>query len=166
MIVVTIGTNEQPFDRLVSAAARLGGVEPLLVQHGASTVPAGRGEWVDFLAFDELQRRMLQADTVVCHAGVGSIMLARRCGHRPIVVPRRAQLGEAVDDHQLPIARRMAQDGLVTLVEDTDELPRVLAARGVVAPAPTPASTMPGAAALAAEMRELIASLGARARAA
>ena len=66
---------------------------------------------------------------VVCHAGVGSIMLARRCGKRPIVVPRRLHLGEAVDDHQLPIARRLHANGVVTLVEDVDRLPEAIDAR-------------------------------------
>jgi UDP-N-acetylglucosamine transferase subunit ALG13 len=45
-------------------------------------------------------------------------MLARRCGKRPLVVPRRLHLGEAVDDHQLPIARRLHAAGIVTLLED------------------------------------------------
>ena len=67
---------------------------------------------------------MEQARVVVCHAGVGSIMLARRCGKRPIVVPRRLHLGEAVDDHQLPIARRLHANGVVTLLEDVDRLRR------------------------------------------
>jgi UDP-N-acetylglucosamine transferase subunit ALG13 len=122
MILVTIGTNEQPFDRLVRAAATLGGLESLVVQHGSSRVPHGRGEWVDFVSFAELSTRMEQARVVVCHAGVGSIMLARRCGKRPIVVPRRLHLGEAVDDHQLPIARRLHANGVVTLVEDVERL--------------------------------------------
>ena len=51
-------------------------------------------------------------------------MLARRCGKRPIVVPRRLHLGEAVDDHQLPIARRLDATGIVTLLEDADRLRR------------------------------------------
>ena len=122
MILVTIGTNEQPFDRLVSAAAGLDGLESLVVQHGSSRVPHGRGEWLDFVSFEELSERMRAARVVVCHAGVGSIMLARRCGKRPIVVPRRLHLGEAVDDHQLPIARRLDANGVVTLLEDVDRL--------------------------------------------
>jgi UDP-N-acetylglucosamine transferase subunit ALG13 len=43
MIVVTVGTHEQPFDRLVQAAAPLADHEPLLVQHGTSGVPVGAG---------------------------------------------------------------------------------------------------------------------------
>jgi UDP-N-acetylglucosamine transferase subunit ALG13 len=159
MIVVTVGTNEQPFDRLVRAAAAFGGDEPLLVQHGASQVPHGRGEWVDFLPFDELERRVEGARALVCHAGVGSIMLARRCGKRPIVMPRRHHLGEAVDDHQLPLARRLAQAGLVTLVEDEAAL---LAALHAPAPPVTAAvRQVEGADALSADLRLTLAGLGA-----
>ena len=130
MILVTIGTNEQPFDRLVRAAATLDGLESLVVQHGSSRVAQGRGEWVDFVSFEELSSRMEQARVVVCHAGVGSIMLARRCGKRPIVVPRRLHLGEAVDDHQLPIARRLHANGVVTLLEDVDRLAEAIGGVG------------------------------------
>ena len=130
MILVTVGTNEQPFDRLVRAAAALGGHEPLTVQYGASQVEHGRGRWVDFISFDELSELSQEASAVVCHAGVGSIMLARRCGKLPLVVPRRLHLREAVDDHQLPLARRLDAEGLVQLVEDVDELAAALARRG------------------------------------
>ena len=136
MILVTIGTNEQPFDRLVSAAAGLDGLESLVVQHGSSRVPRGRGEWLDFVSFEELSERMRAARVVVCHAGVGSIMLARRCGKRPIVVPRRLHLGEAVDDHQLPIARRLDANGVVTLLEDVDLLGEAIELVGANAMAP------------------------------
>ena len=58
MILVTIGTNEQPFDRLVAAAAALDGGEPTArpVRLLAAS-PHGPGEWVDFLSFDELAER-------------------------------------------------------------------------------------------------------------
>jgi UDP-N-acetylglucosamine transferase subunit ALG13 len=160
MILVTVGTNEQPFDRLVRAAAGLGGEEELLVQHGSSRVPHGRGEWVDYLPFEELAARAREARVVVCHAGVGSIMMARRSGRRPVVVPRRHQLGEAVDDHQLPLARRLAEAGLVTLVEDESKLEAVLYAEDAVAATPR-GTRLEGAAQLSSEVRELLAGFGA-----
>jgi UDP-N-acetylglucosamine transferase subunit ALG13 len=159
MILFTIGTNEQPFDRLIRAARELAGEEHLLVQHGSSLEPHGRGEWVDFLSFDELAERARGARVVVCHAGVGSIMLARRCGHRPVVVPRRHHLGEAVDDHQLFLARRLAQSGIVTLVEDVADLPAVLAAPDETVSAAE--SPLRGAGALSAEVRAVLDGLGA-----
>jgi UDP-N-acetylglucosamine transferase subunit ALG13 len=160
MILVTVGTNEQPFDRLVRAAALLGGKEDLLVQHGSSLVPHGPGEWVDYLPFETLAARAADARVVVCHAGVGSIMMARSCGRRPVVVPRRHHLGEAVDDHQLPLARRLAEAGLVTLVEDESNLEAVLYAEDAAAAAPGGAR-LAGAAQLSSEVRELLAGFGA-----
>ena len=158
MIVVTIGTNEQPFDRLIRAARALDSDE-LLVQYGSSREPHGRGEWVDFLSFDELAERARSARAVVCHAGVGSIMLARRCGHRPIVMPRRHHLGEAVDDHQLFLARRLAKSAIVTLVEDEQQLAAALELPPAVAAAR--ADALSGADALSADLRALLSELGA-----
>jgi len=126
MILVTLGTNEQPFDRLVAAAAGLEVDEDLIVQHGASRVAPGRGRWVDFLDFDELSELVREARVVVSHAGVGSIMLARRHDKRPIVVPRRLHLGEAVDDHQLPFAQRLHDRGFVRLLEDERALTAIV----------------------------------------
>ena len=158
MIVVTIGTNEQPFDRLIRAARALESDE-LLVQYGSSREAHGRGEWVEFLSFDELAGKARAARAVVCHAGVGSIMLARRCGHTPIVMPRRHHLGEAVDDHQLFLAKRLAKSGIVTLVEDEQELAAALAAP--TGAAAERAGTISGAGALSADLRTLLGELGA-----
>jgi UDP-N-acetylglucosamine transferase subunit ALG13 len=152
MIVVTIGTNEQPFDRLIAAAAQLQTDEPLVVQYGSSAVTSGPGRWVDFLGFDELAELMREARAVVCHAGVGSIMLARQCGHKPIVMPRRLDRDEAVDDHQLPLARRLAGSGLVTLVEDERLLAEAIAAAGTGGPVAAE-QTLPGVTRLVAELR-------------
>jgi UDP-N-acetylglucosamine transferase subunit ALG13 len=160
MILVTIGTNEQPFDRLIRAARELEGDEPLLVQYGSSREPHGRGEWVDFLSFDELAARARGARVVVCHAGVGSIMLARRCGHRAIVVPRRHHLGEAVDDHQLVLARRLAQAGMVTLIEDERRLAAALTADDKSSESDAEA-TLRGAGTLSADVRAVLSGLGA-----
>jgi UDP-N-acetylglucosamine transferase subunit ALG13 len=161
MILVTCGTNEQPFDRLVRAAHTLAGGEALLVQHGSSQVPHGPGEWIDFLPFEELADRMRDARVVVSHAGVGSIMLARRCGKRPVVLPRRVGRGEAVDDHQLPLAHRLHAGGIVTLVEDEGRLANVV--RSVDGRAEYMAGTRPpGTLALAQDVRETLERLTGR----
>ena len=60
------------------------------------------------------------------HAGVGSVMISLANGKRPIVMARRREFGEHVDDHQLELARRLEASGLVTLVEDGDALREAL----------------------------------------
>jgi UDP-N-acetylglucosamine transferase subunit ALG13 len=158
MLLVTTGTNEQPFDRLVRAATELAAAEDAFVQYGSSREPHGAGEWVDFLDFDELADRMRAARVVICHAGVGSIMLARKCGHRPVVLPRRVHLGEAVDDHQLHMGRRLHAAGIVTLVEDERELAAAIAVPDG-ARVGDAGEQLAGAAALARELRGFLSTL-------
>jgi UDP-N-acetylglucosamine transferase subunit ALG13 len=127
MILVTIGTSE-PFDRLVRALDALPPDEELVLQCGTSSV-AGPS-WarrVDYLAADELAGEMRRARALVMHAGVGSIITALEQSRRPIVVPRLRRYGEAVDDHQLALARRLADLGLVQLVESLALLPEAVA---------------------------------------
>jgi UDP-N-acetylglucosamine transferase subunit ALG13 len=65
-----------------------------------------------------------EARAVVTHAGVGQMMGAAS-GKRPIVISRRRRFDEAVDDHQVSLAHRLADEGLVTLVADLTLLPSV-----------------------------------------
>ena len=131
MIFVTVGTNEAPFDRLLRAVGALSTDEELVVQHGSSAVvPANAARTFDFLLFDDLVREMRASRVVVTHAGIGSIMTALSCGRRPVVAARLVAHREAVDDHQLPVARRLEQAGLVTLVEDLSLLEEAVAKAG------------------------------------
>ena len=163
MIVVSVGTHEQHFDRLLRVVKELGGTEELLVQYGPSSLPHGRGEWVDYLSFDELAEQVARARVFVCHAGVGSIVLARRHGLRPIVVPRKHAFGEHVDDHQLELSRRLAQAGIVTLVEDEKDLAAAVFATHDAAAAGT---SLAGPDALGAHVRAALEDFGVSALAA
>jgi UDP-N-acetylglucosamine transferase subunit ALG13 len=71
---------------------------------------------------------MVSADVIVCHGGSGSIADVLRLGRRPLVVPRRPDLGEHVDDHQITHARLLASTGEIMLAEDRDALEQHLAA--------------------------------------
>lgn len=137
MILVTVGTNEARFDRLLEALAGLPAGTELFVQHGPSAVRPPGAACTDYLAFDEMAEKMREARAVVTHAGVGSVLTALLNGTRPIVVPRLQRFGEAVDDHQLAFGRRAASAGLVTLVEDTATLADAVA-RHQASPPPPP----------------------------
>jgi UDP-N-acetylglucosamine transferase subunit ALG13 len=151
VIFVTVGTNEARFERLLRAVAALPTDEEIVVQHG-HTPPIERQnlELVDFLPFEEVVETMRRARVVVTHAGVGSVMVALSAGKRPVVVPRRKSLGEAVDDHQLQLGRRFAEVGLVTMVEREDDLAAVLR-RDHAAD-----MSLTGSTALAYELRDLV----------
>lgn len=126
MIFVTVGTHHEPFDRLLRALADLPAGE-LVVQHGTGAAPAGVARAVAFMPFDEMVECFRAADVVVTHAGVGSILCARREGHVPLVVPRRGDLGEHVDDHQLELTRALAEHGTVQPVMEVERLAAAVA---------------------------------------
>ena len=129
MIFVTVGTNEARFDRLLRAMESLSVDEEVVVQHGPSDVRPAGSACVDYLEFDDMVEYVDRSRVVVTHAGVGSILLALSRGRRPVVVPRLRRFGEAVDDHQVPLARRLGDLGLVTVVEDPERGLREAVAR-------------------------------------
>lgn len=136
MILVTVGTNEARFDRLLRALETLPPDTELVVQHGPSGIRPNRARCFDYLEFDELVRQIERSSVVITHAGVGSVMTALANGRRPVVVPRLARFGEAVDDHQLEFGRRAAEAGLVRLVENPNDLAAAVAQENQVTTTP------------------------------
>ena len=106
LVFVTVGTDHHPFDRLVRwvdawlASGEAEGVR-CLVQYGTS-VPPTAAEGRDYLGYQEMEANLSEAAAVVTHGGPGSVMMCRWAGKTPIVVARRRNLGEHVDD-QRPI---------------------------------------------------------------
>lgn len=128
-VVVTVGRSGYGFGRLVR---RLQAVLPedceVFWQTGASDL-AGTG--LEAVAHPvvperELLERMAAADLVVSHAGVGSALASMRAGKAPLLVPRRADRGEHVDDHQVQIARELERRDLAISCEADDLEPAVL----------------------------------------
>ena len=128
---VTVGTDYHPFHRLVDWvdrwAAEEAAQQQVLVQGGTSR-PARTAEFRSFLDIAEMERAVREAAVVISHGGPGTIMLCRRFGKKPIVVPRRRALGEHVDDHQVRFAERLAAAGHVTVAHDLATLRPLLEA--------------------------------------
>jgi UDP-N-acetylglucosamine transferase subunit ALG13 len=153
VIFVTLGTLHFPFDRLLRVLDDFPADEELIVQCRVPGRLPAHARSVPDLPFDELVKTMQDARVVVCHAGVGSVLTAVENGKRPVVMPRLVRYGEAVDDHQLAFARRLAAAELVTLVEDPAEL-----ARAVASSAPAPLVSL-GVNALAIDLRSTLREL-------
>ncbi|MFK5582853.1 glycosyltransferase [Serinicoccus sp. LYQ131] len=124
---VTVGTEQFPFVRALDDVAR--SVPPsteVLYQTGHTPVPAARASYRQWMPFDELVQALEQADVVVTHAGVGSILTALRAGKHPVVMPRLQRMGEHVDDHQTELAQMLELRGLVSVAWQGVELAPLL----------------------------------------
>lgn len=131
MIFATVGT-QLPFDRLVVA------LDQWAASHRETEVFAqiGRGvyrpehiRWAHEIDPQEFRQRMAQCDTVVAHAGMGTIISAIEMGKRVIVMPRRASQGEHRNEHQLATAARLEHLNGLEVVEDAVQLADSLAGR-------------------------------------
>ena len=104
MTFVTLGTQDFPFNRLLELVDRL--VEEgvlrgeVFAQVGHSTYVPRNYSHVDFLNPADYSRRIGEADLIIAHAGVGTIMSCLSSRKKLIVVPRAKAHGEHVDDHQ------------------------------------------------------------------
>lgn len=131
MIFVTVGTHEQQFDRLIKAVDELkaDGVidEPVFIQTGYSTYEPAHCEHSEFVPFKKMKEMMADADVVITHGGPSSFIEAMAVGKVPVVVPRRGDLAEHVNDHQADFVRIVAErQGGIVPVYDVAELPEAM----------------------------------------
>jgi UDP-N-acetylglucosamine transferase subunit ALG13 len=130
-IVVLVGTDHHPFDRLVGwindwLEQHPAVIESAFIQSGtASLQPRCAGS--ELLDVGKLDQLLDDADVIICHGGPASIADAWRRGQIPIVVPRLRRLGEHVDDHQVDFCLKFAELGRVRLAQEAAVLAELLA---------------------------------------
>jgi UDP-N-acetylglucosamine transferase subunit ALG13 len=123
-VVVMVGTDHHPFDRLVAWADAWAAVHPeveVFVQHGTAARPqVGRG--AALVDPTELAARIEAATAVVTHGGLSSIMESRAAGFLPLVVARDPERGEHVDSHQQRFTAYQARLGRIRLFDAETDL--------------------------------------------
>lgn len=131
MIFVTVGTHEQPFDRLIAEidALKRDGVirEDVFIQTGYSTYTPQYCRWDKLISYVDMVKNVEQARIVITHGGPASFLMPLQMGKIPVVVPRQSRFGEHINDHQLVFGRELLnRKGNILLVEDVSELRDVL----------------------------------------
>jgi UDP-N-acetylglucosamine transferase subunit ALG13 len=132
-VVVSLGTSTKyGFRRLVE---RLVEVIPIGVevfwQVGSTDVADLGIEAHRQVATATLEERIASSDVLIAHAGAGICLTALRLGKAPVLVPRRPELDEHIDDHQIQLARLMSERGYAVSAEaDAVEWKLICAAAG------------------------------------
>lgn len=129
MIFVTVGTHEQPFNRLVEYMDKWAAEheEELIIQTGFSTYEPKNCKWSKLLPYQEMVENVAKARIVITHGGPSSFIMPLQIGKIPVVVPRKKEFDEHVNDHQVDFCEQVAKrQGNIVVVEDIEELGEVL----------------------------------------
>jgi UDP-N-acetylglucosamine transferase subunit ALG13 len=123
MIFVTVG-EQLPFDRLIRTVDEWAGTskKEVFAQIGRSVYMPKHIFHKAFLTPEEYTEKLLAADVIVAHAGMGTIITASELGKPILIMPRQAAFGEVRNDHQYSTARRFLALNYVTVAFDEVEL--------------------------------------------
>ena len=112
MIFVTNGTHEQAFNRLIRKMDELveSGVitEEVIAQIGYETEEPKHIKWERLFPYEMMSELYDQARIIITHGGPASFIMALEKNKIPIVVPRKAELGEHINDHQVIFCNEVA----------------------------------------------------------
>lgn len=127
MIFVTVGTHEQPFNRLIQKIDELkknGTIQDdVIIQTGYSNYEPQYCEWSKLIPYEQMVKNVADARIVITHGGPASFIMPLQIGKIPIVVPRQHQFNEHVNNHQVEFARNVAQRmKTIIVVEDIESL--------------------------------------------
>jgi UDP-N-acetylglucosamine transferase subunit ALG13 len=114
MIFVTVGTHEQPFDRLIKYVDHLAKekviTEEVFIQTGYSTFQPKYCEWSQFIPYSQMVENVQKARIVITHGGPSSFILPLQYGKIPIVVPRQKKYNEHINNHQLEFSEAVQEN--------------------------------------------------------
>ena len=125
MIFVTVGTHEQPFNRLVEYMDHWteNHDEEVIIQTGFSTYEPKKATWRKLYPYKMMVENVEKARIVITHGGPSSFIMPLQIGKIPIVVPRKKEFDEHVNDHQVEFSKAVAErQGNIIVVEDIRKL--------------------------------------------
>lgn len=146
MILVTVGA-QMSFPRLVDAIDDWAAGRPdaeVLAQIGDQSPTPARVDHVPLVDPDELRRLIRQAEVVVAHAGMGTIITCLDLGTPLIVFPREGARRETRNDHQVATANHFRDRAGIWVAESEQALHDLLDRRAELrAQTPTAPETSP-----------------------
>lgn len=126
MILVTLGTQDKPFDRLLKVIEKeieKGKIkEKVIVQAGYTPYKSDKMEILDFVSMDAFEKLMDKCDLLITHGGVGSILAGLTHHKKVIAAARLKQYGEHTNDHQKQIIGKFVKDKYIVELKDFSKL--------------------------------------------
>ena len=127
MIFVTLGTQKFQFDRILKELDKLIDEnklkkEDIMVQNVCQEYQPKNFKTFRLKPQEEIDKITEDAEIIITHSGTGSIINSLKMGKRIIIVPRRKEFGEHVDNHQLELAEVFHEKYNIPIVTQMDTL--------------------------------------------
>ena len=132
MILVTLGTQDKAFVRLLQAIdneIKNGNIkEKVVVQAGYSITKykSDNMEMFDLIDREEFNKLVKECSLLITHGGVGSILTGLKAGKKVIAIPRLAKYKEHINDHQIQIVNEFSKKGYILAYNEDDKLSDIL----------------------------------------
>ncbi len=145
MILVSLGTNDKSFERLLKAvdSALEEGVitDRVVVQAGFTVYHSERMEIFSSIPGKRFEELMDEADLIITHGGAGTIMTALKKGKKILGAARLAKYHEHVNDHQIQLLTAFEEKGYLIYMHDLAKLPEYIRKAGDFTPQPFVSNT-------------------------
>lgn len=129
MILVTLGTQNVQFTRLLKELDKLINKkiikEKVIVQSGYTNYQSKNFETIKLLSMDELNKYINDANIIITHGGVGSILDAIKENKKVIAIPRMKKYEEAANDHQKQIVKKFDELGYIKACNNIKDLEKI-----------------------------------------
>ena len=130
MILVTLGTQNNSFHRLLEEIEKNidnGNIkEEVIVQNGYTKFDSKQMKLIKEIPQDEFNKLIDQANLVITHGGVGSIITAITKGKKVIAIPRLKKNNKHVKDNQIEIIDSFNEKGYIIGIHSVEELGKAL----------------------------------------
>ena len=130
MILVTLGTQDKSFVRLLEALEKQceSGLilDEIIVQSGYTKFDSKNMKLIPYFSQDELDQYRQNAQCIITHGGVGSILDGCRYGKKIIGVARLKEYKEHINDHQIEICEQFSKDGYILYAENLEDIHRLI----------------------------------------
>lgn len=126
MILVLLGTQNNSFHRLLQEVEnniKNGTInEEVIVQAGYTKYQSHKMRVIDLISKEQLEQFQDEANLIITHGGVGSIITSMKKGKKVIAVPRMHEYGEHVNNHQIDIVKNFDEQGYIIGIDKVEDL--------------------------------------------
>ena len=130
MILVTLGTQDKQFTRLLDAVQEQinnGNIKDRVVVQAGCTIYSSKDmEIFDLIPKDDFEALIKECDLLITHGGVSSILTGLKNNKKVIAAARLKQYDEHTNNHQLQIIENFTKNGYILGIDNFADLGKTI----------------------------------------